>query len=194
MYFFNVAGACAIARKIERYQTLLRAWEILLIRLPTKQKIMAIKATPLPPDAKSRMIPSFLGYLGVIGAFVTPKESFVTVERAIAFTMIVYAGFFALFTFLPTMFFKDNFSKPPKDNFGELFMVMFGFQGFGQLYLIHIADKHLAFPAVCAINAGICYVGPQRGEILNAPNVLPNHIVPHAGLLLCSIALLSTLP
>ena len=155
---------------------------------------MAIKANPLPPDAKSRMIPSFLGYLGVIGAFVTPKESFVTVERAIAFTMIVYAGFFTLFTFLPTMFFKDNFSKPPKDNFGELFMVMFGFQGFGQLYLIHIADKHLVFPAVCAINAGICYVGPQRGEILNAPNVLPNHIAPHVGLLLCSIALLSTLP
>ena len=62
MYFFNVAGACAIAgkmsRKIERYQTLLRAWQILLIRLPTKQKIMAIKASPLPPDAKSRMIPS----------------------------------------------------------------------------------------------------------------------------------------
>ena len=95
--------------------------------------------------------------------------------------------------FMPAMFFKDNFVKAPKDNFGELFMVMFGFQGFAQLYLIRMADPYDAFPVVCAINAGMCYIGPQRGEKLNSPNVKPFHIVPHASLFLCSVVALATL-
>ena len=45
-------------------------------------------------------------------------------------------------------------------------MVMFGFQGFAGLYLIHLAkDSPNTFPALCVLNAGMCYVGPQRGEL-----------------------------
>ena len=119
---------------------------------------MTIEAAPLPPDAKTRMIPSYLGYLGILGVFVAPKETYVSVENAVTIMMVVYGGFFTLFSFLPAMFFADNFAKAPKDNFGELFMVMFGFQGYAQLYLIHMADKHDVFPVVCAINAGMCVV------------------------------------
>jgi hypothetical protein len=154
---------------------------------------MTIQAAPLPPDAKTRMIPSYLGYLGIISAFMAPKETYLSVEAAVTCMMVVYGGFFALFSFLPSMFFSDNFAKAPKDNFGELFMVMFGFQGFAQLYLIHMADKHDVFPVLSVMNAGMCYIGPQRGEKLNAPNVLPNHIAPHVGLMFCSAVGLATL-
>ena len=154
---------------------------------------MTIKTAPLPPDAKKRMIPSYLGYLGIIGCFVAPKETYVSVDMAMKVTQLVYGIFFTLFMFMPAMFFKDNFVKAPKDNFGELFMVMFGFQGFAQLYLIRMVDPYDVFPVMCAITAGMCYIGPQRGEILNSPNVKPFHIVPHASLFLCSALALATL-
>ena len=154
---------------------------------------MTIKTAPLPPDAKMRMIPSYLGYLGIIGCFVAPKETYVSVDMTMKVMQLVYGLFFTLFMFMPAMFFKDNFVKAPKDNFGELFMVMFGFQGFAQLYLIRMADPYGAFPVVCALNAGMCYIGPQRGEKLNSPNVKPFHIVPHASLFLCSAMALATL-
>mmetsp|Transcript_7457 Transcript_7457/g.17172 ORF Transcript_7457/g.17172 Transcript_7457/m.17172 type:complete len:157 (+) Transcript_7457:260-730(+) len=155
---------------------------------------MMIDTKPLPADAKGRMLLSYVGYLGIIGAFVAPKETYLSVKYAIRFMKIVYAGFCALFFFLPDQFYSDNFAKPPKDNFGRLFMVMFGYLGFAVIYLIHLAkDNPGTFPALCVFNAGLCYVGPQRGEILNAPNVLAKHVVPHAGLLSVSIALLATL-
>ena len=154
---------------------------------------MTIKTAPLPPDAKKRMIPSYLGYLGIIACFVAPKETYVSVDMAMKVMQLVYGLFFTLFMFMPAMFFKDNFVKAPKDNFGELFMVMFGFQGFFQLYFIRMANPYDAFPVVCALNAGMCYIGPQRGEKLNSPNVKPFHIVPHASLFLCSVVALATL-
>ena len=154
---------------------------------------MTIKTAPLPPDAKMRMIPSYLGYLGIIACFVAPKETYVSVDMTMKVMQLVYGLFFTLFMFMPAMFFKDNFVKAPKDNFGELFMVMFGFQGFAQLYLIRMADPYDAFPVVCALNAGMCYIGPQRGEKLNSPNVKPFHIVPHASLFMCSAMALATL-
>lgn len=155
---------------------------------------MAIANQPLPADAKGRMLPSYVGYLGIIGAFFAPKETYLSVTYAMSFMMMVYASFFVLFCFLPDQFFADNFAKPPKDNFGKLFMVMFGYQGFAMVYLIHLAkDNPATFPALCVFNAGMCCVGPQRGEILNAPNVLAKHIVPHVALMAVSIAMLATL-
>ena len=155
---------------------------------------MMIATKPLPADAKGRMLLSYVGYLGIIGAFVAPKETYLSVTYAVRFMKMVYAFFYVLFFFLPDQFFSDNFAKPPKDNFGRLFMVMFGFQGFAGLYLIHLAkDSPNTFPALCVLNAGMCYVGPQRGEILNAPNVLAKHVAPHAFLMAVSIAQLATL-
>ena len=83
---------------------------------------MTIKTAPLPPDAKMRMIPSYLGYLGIIACFVAPKETYVSVDMAMKVMQLVYGLFFTLFMFMPAMFFKDNFVKAPKDNFGELFL------------------------------------------------------------------------
>lgn len=159
----------------------------------TEKATMTIEAAPLSPEAKKRMIASYVGYLSVICFFVKPKETFVSVASAMKLMEFVYASFFGLFAGMPAKFFSENFAKEPKDNFGELFMVMFGFQGLFQLYLIRQMDMYLVFPFLCAFNAAMCYVGPQRGEKLMAPNVLPNHIVPHAGLCLCTLAALSTL-
>ena len=155
---------------------------------------MMFNTKDLPADAKKRMMLSFVGYLGIIGAFVAPKETYLSVKWAMRFLKIVYVVFYVLFAFFPDQFFKDNFAKPPKDNFGRIFMRMFGFMGFLVMYLLHLAkDNPATFPALCAFNAGMCYVGPQRGEMLNVPNVLPKHVVPHAALMSCSLALIATL-
>ena len=118
---------------------------------------MAIATQPLPADAKGRMLPSYVGYLGVIGAFFAPKETYLSVTYAMRFMMMVYASFFVLFCFLPDQFFADNFAKPPKDNFGKLFMVMFGYQGFAMVYLIHsrrtirpLSQRFASSTRVCA--------------------------------------------
>ena len=96
--------------------------------------------------------------------------------------------FFVLFTFLNEMFFR-HFVKGPKDNFGYLFMKMFGFQGFFQLFFLYnFVPASASFKYLALMNAMMCYVGPQRGELLNVGNVKDAHIVPHVCLMLVSAA------
>ena len=92
------------------------------------------------------------------------------------------------------MFFSDNFIKGPKDNFGYIFMKMFGFQGFFQLFFLYnFVPASASFKYLALSNAMMCYVGPQRGELLSIGNVKDAHIVPHVCLMLVSAAFLATL-
>lgn len=132
--------------------------------------------------------------LGAICYFVEPKETYLSVQNATYLQYGVYGIFFVLFTFLNEMFFSDNFVKGPKDNFGYLFMKMFGFQGFFQLFFLYnFVPASASFKYLALMNAMMCYVGPQRGELLNVGNVKDAHIVPHVFLMLVSAASLVTL-
>lgn len=140
--------------------------------------------------AAPRIIPLYLGYLSILGTFWAPKETFVAVETAIRFMQVVYAGFFAVFSFLPAFFFEQKVVKAYKDKIGDFFMFMFAFQGLA----LFMANKDGMFPVLCATNAALCYIGLHGGEKPNAPKVLPIHILPHVGLLfVCSVATLSAI-
>lgn len=67
---------------------------------------------------------------------------------------------------------------------------MFGYQLLGFMYLSHLLGPAVSHPIWAAFNAGMCYVGPQRGEMCIHPHVKPKHLVPHVCLLLVSTAAL----
>jgi len=148
----------------------------------------------LDAKANTRMMFSYAGMLGAICYFVEPKETYVSVQNATYVVFGVYGIFFVLFTFLNEMFFSDNFKKGPKDNFGYLFMKMFGFQGFFLLFFLYnFVPASASFKYLAIFNAIMCYVGPQRGELLNVGNVKDAHIVPHVCLMLVSATSIAAL-
>ena len=71
-------------------------------------------------------------------------------------------------------------------------MRMFGLIGFAMLYTMHLLGPKVAFPVAALVNAVMCYVGPQRAELLIHPNVGPKHIVPHIVLTAVSLAAVLT--
>ena len=105
------------------------------------------KEKTLDAAANKRMMFSYLGMLGAAAYFVEPKETYVSVQNAMYVCFGVYGVFYILFTFLNEMFFADNFKKGPKDNFGYIFMKMFGVQGFFQIFIFNqsIQSKKLSF-------------------------------------------------
>ena len=152
------------------------------------------KEKTLDAAANKRMMFSYLGMLGAAAYFVEPKETYVSVQNAMYVSFGVYGVFYILFTFLNEMFFADNFKKGPKDNFGYIFMKMFGVQGFFQIFILYnFVPAATAFKYMAVMNAIMCYVGPQRGELLSIGNVKDAHIVPHVCLMLVSAAFLATL-
>ena len=73
-------------------------------------------------------------------------------------------------------------------------MKMFGMQGFFfNFILFNFVAPADAFKWMALMNAMMCYVGPQRGELLNPGDVKPNHIVPHVALMVVALTQLATL-
>ena len=144
----------------------------------------------LSSEAKSRAAISSLGYAGAAGAFIAPAESFLSMHTALVVATVAYVVFSFQFLFTPDFFFAENFVKPPKDNFSYLFMRMFGLMAFAFMYTAWKLPTAEAFPIFALLNGVMCYVGPQRGELLIHPNVGPKHIVPHVALLVVSLCVL----
>ena len=65
-----------------------------------------------------------------------------------------------------------------------------GYLGAVWMYTITKVPVPEAFKIMAATNAGMCFIGPQRGELCAHPNVGPKHIVPHVALAGISIAML----
>ena len=145
----------------------------------------------LSSDAKMRCAISSVGFLGIAGAVVNPKESFITMDTAIKVCTVGYSVFTLQFLCIPDFFYSENFTKKPKDGFGHLFMRMFGYMGLVFLYTITKVPTLDAFKIMAATNAGMCFIGPQRGEICGHPNVAPKHIVPHVVCVGISLAMLA---
>ena len=53
-----------------------------------------------------------------------------------------------------------------------------GYLGAVWMYTITKVPVPEAFKIMAATNAGMCFIGPQRGELCAHPNVGPKHIVP----------------
>ena len=152
-----------------------------------------LSSSDISAEARSRNMISTIGFIGAAGCFLAPKENYLTVQSALTFAFVAWSVFCFQFLCTPGFFFSENFSKGPKDNFGILFMRMFGLVGFAFIYLSRASDNAVVFPVWCAVNAAMCFVGPQRGEICAHPNVLAKHIVPHVALCAVSLGFCATL-
>ena len=166
---------------------------IVLISLILHGSALMASAKKLSARGKRNCMLSSAGIVAsVVCLFVEPAESYLSVVTANKIASVINVVFSALFLFMAEFFMADNFSVKPKDNFGLVFCRMFGLQGLWSIWLGQSLAPVQLLQYLAIFNAGIIFVGPQRGEMMLPTN--EKHIVPHVGTLAVGLALLATLP